>query len=45
MIRPVFVIEPFSLMMAVGLIIVTSLIGYIFGYVAGWMWNAVQKGK
>lgn len=44
MIRPVFVVEPFSLMLAVGLIIVTSLVGYVFGYVAGWMWNAVQKG-
>lgn len=45
MIRPVFTVEPFSIAMAVSLIVVTSIIGYIFGYVAGLLWNAVQKGS
>lgn len=43
MIRPPYVVQPFSLMSAVGLIVVTSIIGYVFGVVLGWMWNMVMK--
>lgn len=34
---------PFSLSLSVGLIIVTSLLGYILGYVFAAVWNGVQK--
>lgn len=43
MIRPLYMIGTFSFSMAIGLIIVTSLIGYAFGYVFATIWNAVHK--
>ena len=43
MIVPPYTIAPFSLLMALGLIIITSLIGYIFGWVFAKIWNYVQK--
>ncbi len=39
MITPVYVIAPFSMTAALTLIIVTAIIGYIFGCVAAWLWN------
>lgn len=39
MINPPYGIAPFSLVMAVSLIIITAVIGYIAGLVAGWLWN------
>jgi hypothetical protein len=38
-----FTVLPFSLSMAIGLIVVTSLFGYILGYVLGLIWDMVQK--
>ncbi len=43
MIQPPYKVMPFSITTAVGLIIVTSLIGYVVGYVLSLIWNAVQK--
>lgn len=34
---------PFSLSSAVTLVVVTSLIGFVVGYVFGTIWNKVQK--
>lgn len=42
MIRPPYTVMPFSVSSAVGLIVVTSLFGYVIGWVFGVMWNAVQ---
>ena len=41
MIQPPYIVQPFSLTMAISLIIVTAVIGYIFGYVIAMIWNAV----
>ncbi len=43
MIVPPYTIAPFSLLMALGLIVVTSVIGYVFGWVFATIWNYVQK--
>ena len=38
-----FVLEPFNLMVAIWLIIVTGVIGYILGWVFGYCWNLAHK--
>jgi hypothetical protein len=42
-IKPVYVIEPFRLMRAVLLIIVTGSLGYAFGAVFALIWNAFHR--
>ena len=37
------VIEPFDLVRATLLVIVTFVVGYVFGWVAAWLWNALIK--
>jgi hypothetical protein len=39
MITPLFQIAPFSMSMALGLVLFTAAIGYIFGFVLGAIWN------
>ncbi len=34
---------PFSLGTAVMLVIVTAVLGYIMGFVLGWLWNVVHR--
>ena len=36
-------VEPFSLVTALGLVIVSSLVGYLFGFLFASVWNQVQK--
>ena len=36
-------INPFSLGNAILLVVVTGIIGYVVGFVVGWLWNAVHK--
>ena len=43
MVKPFYVILPFSLASTIGLIIMASIAGYVFGYVFGWLWNMVHK--
>lgn len=43
MIQPPYTVMPFSLAMAVSLIIFTSIFGYLMGYVLGAIWNKVQN--
>ena len=38
-----FRVEPFDLGTAVMLIIITSLIGYLAGWVVAFLWNAIHK--
>ncbi|MEK7115966.1 MAG: hypothetical protein AAB879_01065 [Patescibacteria group bacterium] len=38
-------LAPFDLMTAVGLVIVTSLIGYVIGYLVGVIWNRVTTSS
>lgn len=38
-----FTVMPFDLMRTAGLVVFTSLMGYIFGYVFATVWNKVHK--
>ena len=42
MIQPVYVIKPFDPLAAVTLIIITAVIGYIFGFVGALIWNKLH---
>jgi hypothetical protein len=39
MIEPFYVIAPFDLMFALGLIVFTFVFGYLMGWVLGYIWN------
>ena len=39
MIKPVYFVKPFDPMAAVALIVITAVIGYIFGFVGAIIWN------
>lgn len=43
MIKPPLTVGPFSVGMAVGLILVTFVLGYGIGYALALIWNAVHK--
>jgi hypothetical protein len=43
-IKPVYVIEPFALMRAAILVIVTATIGYVSGFVFALLWNRIHAG-
>ncbi len=45
MIQPPYKVMAFSITTAVGLVVVTSLIGYVIGYVLSTIWNKVQKSS
>lgn len=38
-----FTVMPFDLMRTLGLVIMTFLVGYIFGYVFAMLWNKLHK--
>jgi hypothetical protein len=42
-IRPVYVIQPFSLSAAVVLIIVTAVTGFVIAFVFGVIWNRLHR--
>jgi hypothetical protein len=43
MLRPVFRVEPFSIGLALGLIVMTFVVGYALGWVFAEVWNRVQR--
>lgn len=43
MIQPPYTVMPFSLTMAVSLILFTCVFGYVIGYALTLVWNMVQK--
>lgn len=43
MIKPVVVINDFSLGLSVTLIVVTAVIGYVAGYILSVVWNKLHK--
>jgi len=43
MIQPVYVIKPFDPPAAVVLIVITGVIGYIFGFVGAIIWNRLHR--
>ena len=44
MIEPPYRVAQFNLGMAITLIIVTTLVGYVAGFVIGTIWNRVHRG-
>ena len=43
MIKPVYFVKPFDPMAAVVLIVITAVIGYIFGFVGAIIWNRLHR--
>ena len=43
MIRPIYIVAPFDPVAALTLLIVTSAAGYVFGYIAGIIWNKLHR--
>ena len=43
-IRPVYVIETFEPVRAAGLVLLTSIIGYVIGSVFALLWNRLHRG-
>jgi hypothetical protein len=38
-----YVIMPFDIVKAIGLIVITFVVGYIVGWVFAWLWNKYSK--
>ena len=43
MIAPIFQVVPFNFGLAIMLIVVTSVIGYLMGWVLAYIWNRVHR--
>ena len=43
MIKPVYFVKPFDPTAAVALIVITAVIGYIFGFVGAIIWNRLHR--
>ena len=43
MIKPIYVINGFDLAAALTLVVITSVIGYVFGLLGGIIWNRVHR--
>lgn len=43
MIKPVYVVDNFSIVMTLGLVLMTSIIGYLAGYFSAVVWNRLYK--
>lgn len=41
-IAPVYAIEVFDIVTAVGLVVLTSVIGFVFGYIFALIWNKLH---
>ena len=43
MIKPVYFIKQFDLLAAVTLMVMTAVIGYVFGFLGGIIWNRLHR--
>jgi hypothetical protein len=43
LIKPVYMIEPFALGRAVGLVVLTAVVGYVGGWLFGLVWNRLHR--
>jgi hypothetical protein len=43
MIKSVYVVKPFDLVAAVALIVITTVIGYVFGFLGAVIWNRLHR--
>lgn len=41
-IQPPYTVGPFSLALAIGLIVMTFIVGYVFGWAFGVVWNKLH---
>jgi hypothetical protein len=41
-IKPIYLIEPFESIRAISLVVVTTVIGFIVGWAAAWLWNRLH---
>jgi hypothetical protein len=41
-IKPIYLIEPFESIRAISLVVVTSIIGFMLGWAAAWLWNRLR---
>jgi hypothetical protein len=44
MIKPVYFVKPFDPVAAVTLIVITAVIGYVFGFLGAVIWNKLHRG-
>ncbi len=42
-IKPIYVIQPFSILLALTLVVVTAIIGYVIGSIFAMLWNQLHK--
>ena len=42
-IKPIYVVQPFDFLTAVALILVTTAIGTIMGFIVGVLWNSIHR--
>ena len=42
-IKPIYVIQPFSILLASTLVVVTAIIGYVIGNIFAMLWNQLHK--
>ena len=43
MIQPIYVIKRFDITAALTLIVITAIIGYVFGYIGAIIWNKLHR--
>jgi len=43
MIKPVYFVKPFDPVAAVTLIVITAVIGYVFGFLGAVIWNRLHR--
>jgi hypothetical protein len=43
-IQPPYTVGPFSLTLAVGLVVITFIVGYVVGWLFAFLWNGVHRG-
>jgi hypothetical protein len=43
MIQPVYVVKPFNPLAAITLIVITAVLGYVFGFAGALIWNKLHR--
>jgi len=43
MIKPIYFVKPFDLAAAITLIVITAVIGYVFGFLGAVIWNRLDR--
>jgi hypothetical protein len=43
MLKPLIVVDEFSFVLTLGLVLLTTVIGYLLGYLSAFIWNRLYK--